>query len=119
MTKVYTDEWNDFQFRAPLYLDGHFEPYKFDLVKWNDCDPYEVVDSVTGKKKTITRYCFSVGTRRNKMKHYHGYKCEICTSKTLTEFLNYISRNGYKLISVTETSSSYYTLFYDIRQEEN
>lgn len=62
MTRIYTDEWNDFQFRAPVYLDGHFEPYKFDLVKWNDCDPYEVVDSVTGKKKTITRYCFSVGT---------------------------------------------------------
>ncbi len=52
------------------------------------------------------------------MKHYHGYKCEICTSKTLTEFLNYISRSGYKLISVTETSS-YYTLFYDIRPEES
>ena len=56
------------------------------------------------------------------MKHYHGYKCEICTLKTLTEFLNYISRSGYKLISVTETahgSSSCYTLFYDIRPEEN
>lgn len=52
------------------------------------------------------------------MTHYHDYKCEICTLETLTEFLNYISKSGYKLISVTETapgSSSYYTLFYDIR----
>ena len=56
------------------------------------------------------------------MTHYHDYKCEICTLKTLTEFLNYISKSGYKLISVTETahgSSSCYTLFYDIRPEEN
>ena len=44
---------------------------------------------------------------------------KVYTDKTLTEFLNYISRNGYKLISITETSSSYYTLFYDIRPEEN
>lgn len=56
------------------------------------------------------------------MKHYHEYKCEICTLKTLTEFLNYISKSGYKLISVTETShgsSSCYTLFYDTRPDEN
>ena len=55
------------------------------------------------------------------MTHYHDYKCEICTLKTLTESLNYISKSGYKLISVTETShgsSSCYTLFYDIRPED-
>ena len=33
MLRVYTDEWNGFQFRAPAYLDGHFEPHKFDLVR--------------------------------------------------------------------------------------
>lgn len=56
------------------------------------------------------------------MKHYHNYKCEICTFKTLEESLNYISRSGYVLISVTETSSSLsscYTLFYDTKPEEN
>lgn len=56
------------------------------------------------------------------MKHYHDYRCEICTLKTLTKFLNYISKSGYKLISVTETShgsSSCYTLFYDTSTEEN
>ena len=33
MVKEYTDIWNGFQFRAPTYLDGHIEPYEFDLVK--------------------------------------------------------------------------------------
>ena len=61
MVRVYTDEWNSFQFRAPTYLDGNFEPHKFDLVKWENCDPYEATDLYTGKKKTVDRYCFSVG----------------------------------------------------------
>lgn len=56
------------------------------------------------------------------MKHYHDYRCEICTLTTLIESLNYISKNGYRLISVTETShgsSSCYTLFYDKMPEED
>ena len=56
------------------------------------------------------------------MKQYHDYKCEICAFEALTELLNYISKSGYKLISVTETShgsSSCYTLFYDIRPEDD
>ena len=60
MTRVYTDEWNGFQFRSPSYLDGHFEPHKFDLVKWVDCEPHEVTDLYTGKKRISTRYCFSI-----------------------------------------------------------
>ena len=62
MNRVYTDEWNGFQFRAPTYLDGHFEPYKYDLVKWEDHEPYEVTDWHTGKKKMTTRHCFSIGS---------------------------------------------------------
>lgn len=62
MVRVYTEEWNGFQFRAPCYLDGHFEPYKFDLVKWEEHEPYEVTDLYTGKKKLSTRNCFSIGT---------------------------------------------------------
>ena len=60
MTRVYTDEWNGFQFRAPVYLDGHFEPYKFDLVKWEDHEPYEVTDWHTGEKKISTKSCFTI-----------------------------------------------------------
>lgn len=61
MTRVYTDIWNDFQFRAPSYLDGHFEPYKFDLVKWRNHSPIDGFDLYTGNKKITTRSCFSVG----------------------------------------------------------
>ena len=62
MTRVYTDIWNNFQFRSPMYVDGHFEPYKFDLVKWVDCEPHEVIDGYTGEKKISTRYCFTIAT---------------------------------------------------------
>ena len=62
MVKVYTDEWNGFQFRAPSYLDGHFESHRFDLVKWEEHEPYEVTDWYTGEKKMSTRSCFTVGT---------------------------------------------------------
>ena len=62
MVRVYTDEWNGFQFRQPSYLDGHFEPYKFDLVKWKDHEPYEVMDLYNGEKKMSTRHCFTIAT---------------------------------------------------------
>ena len=62
IVRTYTEEWNGFQFRAPIYLDGHFEPHKFDLVKWEDHEPYEITDFYTGEKKMSTRNCFTVGT---------------------------------------------------------
>ena len=62
MVRVYTDIWNGFQFRAPSYLDGHFEPYEFDLVKWEDHEPYEITDWITGEKRMSTRSCFTIGT---------------------------------------------------------
>lgn len=62
MLRVYTDEWNGFQFRQPTYLDGHFEPHEFDLVKWEEHEPYEVTDYITGKKRMSTRNCFTIGT---------------------------------------------------------
>ena len=61
MTRVYTDIWNDFQFRAPTYVDGHFEPHKFGLVKWVYHEPYEVIDWYTGEKRMSTKHCFSIG----------------------------------------------------------
>lgn len=62
MTRVYTDIWNGFQIRQPIYLDGHFEPYKFDLVKWEEHELYEVVDWYTGKKKMSDKSCFTIAT---------------------------------------------------------
>ena len=61
MRKVYTDRWNGFQFRAPVYLDGHHNPYKFDLVKWETAAPFEATDPYTGEKVIKTEYCFSIG----------------------------------------------------------
>ena len=61
MLRTYGEKWNGFQFRSPNYLDGHFEPYEFDLVKWEDCEPMEVTDLKTGKKKIQTRFCYSIG----------------------------------------------------------
>ena len=61
MEKVYTDRWNGFQFQAPVYLDGHYDPYKFTLVKWKTCVPFEAIDFYTRKKVTKTEYCFSIG----------------------------------------------------------
>ena len=61
MVRAYTEEWNGFQFRAPSYLDGHINPHKFDLVKWVEHEPYEVIDCYSGEKKLSTRHCFSIG----------------------------------------------------------
>ena len=61
MLKIYSEEWRGFQFRAPLYLDGHFEPFEFDLIKWFDCEPHEVVNLASGKKEMLSRYNISIG----------------------------------------------------------
>ena len=47
MVKTYTERWNNFQFRAPVYLDGHFDPNKFSLIKWEKCKPFETTDLYT------------------------------------------------------------------------
>lgn len=62
MVKVYTDIWNSFQFREPTYLNGQVKYNEFDLVKWEEHEPYEVIDFFTGKTKFTTRSCFSIGT---------------------------------------------------------
>ena len=84
MIRVYTDIWNDFQFRAPVYVDGHFEPFKFSLVKWYDHEPMEVTDWVTGEKKISTRACFVIGTLIwNDKGHYFNF--ESCGLRYLEE----------------------------------
>lgn len=61
MVKVYTNKWNGFQFREPVYLDGHIEPYEFDLVKWEETEPRNIIDGITDENKTSTEFCFSIG----------------------------------------------------------
>lgn len=60
MCITYTDVWNDFQIRQPIYLDGHFEKFKFDVVKWHDHRPLAVTDFY-GNQSVSTRSCFTVG----------------------------------------------------------
>ncbi len=62
MKIVYTEEWNGFQFRAPSYIDGHHNPYEFDLVKYVETEPIEVIDLYDGKKKISTKHCFTIGS---------------------------------------------------------
>lgn len=62
MLLTYTEEWNGFQFRSPLYLDGHIERYEFDLIKYVDHEPMEAINLDTGKVEKYTRHCFSIGT---------------------------------------------------------
>ena len=63
MTKTYTDRWNGFQFREPIYLDGRKDKYRFDLVKWeNHTAPIEAFDAYSGEKVLLPEFCFTVGT---------------------------------------------------------
>lgn len=61
----YTERIDGFQIRDPTYFPG-FEPKamlpNFDIVKWEQHDPYEVIDMKTGKKQMSTENCYSVAT---------------------------------------------------------
>lgn len=59
----YTKIVDGYQIRDVVYLFGgdDAEQKTYDIVKWVSCDPHEVRDLKTGKMKTITRYCYSVG----------------------------------------------------------
>ena len=73
--------WNDFEIRMPTYIDQHPEYDEFDIVKWVHCDPYEAVDLFTGKKKTCTEYCFSIG--KLKWNDDTGMRFESCGTRYL------------------------------------
>lgn len=61
MKMYYTDRWNGFQIESPTYLDGHFEPDIYSIVKWEDNkEPMEVLDWSTGEKKMQKEYCFVI-----------------------------------------------------------
>ena len=60
--KEYTEVWNDFQIREPVYLLGNSKPYEYDVVKWQEHNPIEVVDLRTGEKRISTRSCFTIAT---------------------------------------------------------
>ena len=55
-------KFKDFEIRDVTYLCEPPEnrPIEFDLVKWQEHEPYEVTDWQTGEKKLNTKYCFSI-----------------------------------------------------------
>ena len=57
-------KFKDFEIRDVTYLcePPKNRPIKFDLVKWQEHEPYEVTDWQTGEKKLNTKNCFSIAT---------------------------------------------------------
>ena len=82
MVHEYTERWKGFQFRAPVYLDGRHDPYKFDLVKWEQHEPYEVIDLETGEKKWSTENCFTIAWLKWNPKECY-FKFDSCGTRYL------------------------------------
>ena len=63
-TKIYGGKgrmkFKDFEIRPTCFIDGHIDPKKWDVVKWQCHNPIEVTDLETGEKKISTRSCYSV-----------------------------------------------------------
>ena len=85
MAKEYTDIWNGFQFRSPTYLDGHFEPHEFDLVKWNEqkTNCFSIATLIWDSKEEWFKFK-SVGTRfleyrENRLEEWIMKFCEFKT----------------------------------------
>ena len=56
-------KFKDFEIRPTCFLDGHKDPKRWDIVKWEKHEkPMEVTDWETGKKKMQDTFCFSVAT---------------------------------------------------------
>lgn len=59
----YTPILDDFQIQDVVYLDGHVDerPRKFDIVKYYDTEPTEVINT-TGEKELRDIFCYTVAT---------------------------------------------------------
>jgi len=67
MVREYTPIVDGFQIRDVIGIG--FEscytppenPKRFDIVKWEECEPHTAIDGETGEERQITKYCYSVG----------------------------------------------------------
>ena len=60
----YTERIEGYQIRDVTYigLPPKDTPPKYDIVKWAVADPpYEALDLISGKRKLVTEYCYTVG----------------------------------------------------------
>lgn len=54
-------KFKDFEIRPTCFLNGHKDPKRWDVVKWEKHDnPIQVTEWETGKKKMQDTFCFSV-----------------------------------------------------------
>ena len=53
-------KFKDFEIRPIRFIDGHTYPEIWEVVKWCRCEPREVIDVETGKKKISDTYCFVI-----------------------------------------------------------
>lgn len=61
----YTERVDGYQIRDVCYigLPPKDTPQRYDIVKWVKANhPYEAYDLITGKRKKIEEYCYSIGT---------------------------------------------------------
>ena len=56
-------KFKDFEIQDVTYFGEppKNKPIEFNLVKWQEHEPYEVTDLKTGEKKISTRNCFAIG----------------------------------------------------------
>ena len=54
-------KFKDFEIRPAIFLDGHTDPRRWDVVKWCKKDkPTKVIEWETGKEKMQDTFCYSV-----------------------------------------------------------
>lgn len=65
MVREYTPIVDGFQIRDINYITAlniyPENPKRFDIVKWEKCEPHTVIDDETGEERQITKFCYSVG----------------------------------------------------------
>lgn len=61
--KNYTERFEGLQIRDPVYICKKPAnlPITYDIVKWVQTEPREVINGRTGKKEISTEYCYTVG----------------------------------------------------------
>ena len=87
MKKQRTMKFKDFEIRPMRFIDGHTDPKIWEVVKWCRCEPREVIDVETGKKKISDTYCFAIAFL-NGMKKSHVGKCVLLVQ----DFLNIMKK---------------------------